>query len=249
LMMIVICLTSDTAAGIALMMEKPQRALMRDQPRGKSQHLVTWRLMVYSYLFIGNIQAIGAFYNYFLYMATRGPLNTAPSPLPIDDSITTSYPIGYQPSQLIGAWNWGAGTGDLASDEIAASAVGSSVFYTTLVVAQIGHLISIRRRTPYFSDAILNTDQSSDPLLIRLWHEFKASTPPTPIVLAILFAICIANFWNEVPVIQAAVGTGSVPGANWGIAIGFSLIVFLCGEARKWLILLLPPKQAKKLMF
>lgn len=249
LMMIVICLTSDTAAGIALMMEKPQRALMRDKPRDKTQHLVTWRLMVYSYLFIGNLQAIGAFYNYFVYMASRGPLNTAPSPLPVDDYATSIYPIGYQPSQLVGAWNWGGGNGPLAGDEMAASAVGSSVFYTTLVVSQIGHLISIRRRTPYFSDAILNTDNSSDSLLIRLWNEFKYSTPPLPIIFAILFAISIANFWNEVPAIQAAVGTGSVPGSNWGIAIGFSLIVFICGEVRKWLIVLLPPAQAKKLMF
>ena len=253
LMMIVICLMSDTAAGIALMCEAPEKSLMNESPRKISNHLVSWKLIAYSYLFMGNIQSIAAFYNYFTYMSERGPI-AAPDPLPIDDAINQPYsslgfPIGYTPSQLVGAWTWATGTGSLSADQISAAATGSSVFYTTLVVCQIGHLISIRRRTPYFSAAILNTNHSTDSLFIRLYKELLDSRPPLPIVYAVLFALCTANFWNEVPVIQESIGTGSVSGRYWGIAIGFSFICFLASEIRKWLIILLPQKYANALLF
>ena len=244
LMMIVVCVLSDTYAAVALICELPQKSLMLEKPRNlQTQPLTSYRSFLYSYLFVGNIQALSAFYNYFIYMSHRGPLHTAPDFLPSDDYSGRSYPIGYLPSQLIGAWNWASGSGDLATDQISASSVGSSVYYTTLVLAQIAHFISIRRSTPYFSDAIMNTAKSAEPMWRRVWNEFIASTPPLPVTAAIIGAIITCNFWNEATFLQSSCSTGSVPGENWGIGIGFGVIVFCCLEARKWYLLLVPTSE------
>ena len=84
----------------------------------------TPRLMIYSYLFIGTLESLAAFYNYFTYMAERGPLHelrpfgvTSTLPAEVDDDqlylrdIALPYPLGYTPYQLLGAWNWVAGSG------------------------------------------------------------------------------------------------------------------------------------------
>ena len=58
-LMIVICCITDVAAGIALMYEKPEGNLMTDKPRDVQRvRLVTLPLMLYSYLFIGNMQSL-----------------------------------------------------------------------------------------------------------------------------------------------------------------------------------------------
>ena len=65
----------------------------------------------------------------------------------------------------------------------------SSIFFVALIVSQWGHLISVRRRTPYFSDAILNTNKDPAPLVTRLWQELMESRPRLPIVIAIVLSL------------------------------------------------------------
>jgi len=47
-----------------------------------------------------------------------------------------------------------------------------------------------------------------------------------------------AVFFTEVPLVQTSCGTDSVPGFYWGLAIAFSVAIFLIAEARKWIFLL-----------
>ena len=51
--------------------------------------------------------SIGAFFNYFYYMANRGSSSLS-TPLPPEAPPTTEYPLNYTPHQLLFAWNWRA---------------------------------------------------------------------------------------------------------------------------------------------
>lgn len=160
-LMIIISCAVDVLGGMYLMNEYPERELILEQPKhGKLARLVSIRLVVYSYLYMGSLHLIGAFLNYFLYMNERGP-NTLSSPLPSDDdgNITNQrvFPAGYSPYQLLFAWNWDYREKSLLSlDQNNAQIVASSVFFTTLVCCQISHLLTIRRKNPYFFDWYMN---------------------------------------------------------------------------------------------
>ena len=130
---------------------------------------------------------------------------------------------------------------------VSAANSGSSVFFTTTVVSQWAHFISIRRKRPYFSDAILNEHGSPDNVLVRVVKEMVASVPLWPNVLAILLGAAVVNLFNEGTFLHTACGTGSVSGRYWGVAIGFGVVVFLVGEWRKWVILFFPQSIVAKL--
>ena len=237
LMIIISCVT-DVFAGVALTNELPEKLIMSVPPRDPVRSpLVCVRLMCYSYLFYGTLESIGAFTSYFWYMSSRGPIGEAGS--------RERYPIGYMPSQLIGAWHWEADPHSaLGRDQSAASATASSVFFVTLVVSQMGHLLSIRRKTPYFSDAIINTDAmtgqgqvDSRGVWTRIGLEIAVSRPLPAVLLAWGGAVIAASLFTEVPSIQSACGTAHVPAKFWGLAFGWSACWFALGEIRKWIIL------------
>lgn len=255
LMIIISCIT-DVAGGVALTNEIPELTIMTEPPRDpKKQPLVDMRLVGYSYLFYGTLESISSFVVYFVYMAARGPTNSIPNPIPADDdgyvnaTPTRTFPSGYTMQQLTGAWNWGANPHLLGTDESNAAAQASSVFFVVLIVCQWGHLISIRRRSPYFSDAIMGTNQptSANPsgykessLCTRVYHELLDSTPSLWIVGAIVISALIGIIFTEIPLLWQYCGTAHVPPQYWGMAIGFSFGVFTIGEIRKWIILLYP---------
>jgi hypothetical protein len=97
-------------AGMVLMLEPAQGDLMTEPPRDyKRERLVPLRLVAYSYLFYGTMQSIAAFVTWFYYMASRGPTDILPTPLPPvgDPAWEGLYPVGYTPAQTTFAWNWG----------------------------------------------------------------------------------------------------------------------------------------------
>lgn len=239
-MIIISCMT-DVYAGVALSTEKIESDIMLLPPRvPENQPLVSIHLICYSYFFYGTMQAVGAFYLYFLYMSERGPLGVVASPIPIDDDGKLQFPVGYLPHQLIRAWNWGSNKGNLGEDERKASSVASSVFFVALIVAQWGHLVSVRRKSPYFSDSILDLRKQGGSLSSRFIAELQQSLPLPSILAAIILSATTANIFNEIPFLQKYCGTGSVPARYWGIAIGFSICWFFVGEIRKWVIILYP---------
>ena len=96
ILMIVISCACDVFGGMALMHESPDIHLMAARPKFVNPtRYVRFRLVLYSYLFMGNLQLVGAFLNYFLYMSERGPQFQS-TPLPDDDakSADTVYPVG-----------------------------------------------------------------------------------------------------------------------------------------------------------
>ena len=48
------------------------------------------------------------------------------------------------------------------------------------------------------------------------------------------------NVFNEIPAVQTACGTAHLPPRFWGIAIGWSIAIFLVAEVRKWALFLWP---------
>ena len=80
-------------------------------------------LILYSYFLYGLLETIGSFLNYFQYMVqTRG----------------------YAVSDLFFAWDWSTGSAEEVDYNLLSAASGSSVFFTTLICCQIGHMMSIR---------------------------------------------------------------------------------------------------------
>ena len=238
LMIIISCVT-DAAAGIALMHETAEQALMLDAPRDlKRTRLVPPALICYSYLFYGNMQSLAAFTQFFIYMRSRGPPNGLPTQLPADDDgVLPGAVYAYSPANLVFAWNWGAPAGPLGADETTALNTASSIFFVTLIVAQMGHLLSLRRsRTPYLSEIAGATP----------WQwlcNAAASLRPFDhlnVLGSWVFSFLIGAVITEEPTLQLYCQTAHVPGEYWGYAVAWGAAIFAVGELRKWLIHLYP---------
>lgn len=237
-LMIVISCVTDVYAGVALMEEAPEEGSMTKPPRkAQEEPLVSLSLIAYSYLWYGNMTSLAAFINYFTFMRNRGPLGEVPSPVPVDDDGHREFPAGYGVGQLVGAWNWALNDNALGADNNEAAIQGSAVFFVTLVVMQWGHLVSVRRKTPYFYDSFVNTRGGKGSLCQRFWAELLSSKPLKPIVYAILASAATAVVFTEVPVVQRSCGTASVSVKYWFQAMLFSIIGFVLNETRKWLTL------------
>lgn len=244
-LMIIICCFTDVFGGVALMNELPEGDIMDRPPRDvKNMRLIDLKLLLYSYMFYANAMSIGAFYMFFHYMFYRGPHNLA-NPVPVDDDGTRSFPMGYVPSQLIFAWNWAVNDNALGEDMVEAANVGSSIFFVALVVAQLGHVLSVRRKTPYFVEAVLGLKQYAEdarPWYLRVWSEILTIpyNMPWHIIYAWVGSTVIAIIVVHGPLFNENCGTGPVPPLYWGMAFGFSLLWFVLGEIRKWYIVLFP---------
>ena len=77
-----------------------------------------------------------------------------------------------------------------------------------------------------------------------VWSRFVekiVSLRPIPrVLLAWIGSVLIVSLFAYVPGVQVACGTGPVPVENWGIAIGWSALVFFIDQARKWVVLVYP---------
>ncbi len=252
LMIIISCVT-DVFAGIALSQELPESDIMTVPPRDvRRSRLVDVPLIAYAYFFYANMLSIVCFFNYFYYMYHRGPVHQVATPLPEDDDGNVDFPIGYTPRQLIGAWNFGLNENDLGEDMFAAANTASAVYFTTIVIGQMGHLLSVRRKIPYYFDSIMNTEQMGDarglPLCSRLFHEMTSRGLSYSVIGAWCGSFITIVFFTEIPAIQVLCGTGRVPPVNWGIAFAGSVIVFIIAEIRKWIITLYPDSVASKIL-
>ena len=220
--MIVISCCTDVFAGVALMYEPPERDIMLEKPRDvRRVPLVPLSLIAYSYLFFGTLQSIASFGLFFQYLSSRGP-HTLPSPLP-DTSSTALTPLellpaGYSPGQLVFAWHWAAGGGPLTADETSALNTGSSIFFLTLVVTQMGHLLSMRRKdSPYFTDLVMPVGGG---VLDRAFAIASYLRPPSNVLFAWIGEVCIVLLFTEPPVLQQWCGTAHIPALYWCVGGG-----------------------------
>eukprot|EP01034_Spumella_vulgaris_P034475 gene34475-42516_t len=212
------------------MSEPPEHDLITRSPRQfRDPHLLTFSVILYSYMFYGNMAAIGAFFNYFAYMASRGDteaLHGNTIPRRVDPSI--EVPIGYRANQLVFAWNFGYDNQSaFGRDQLAAWHMASSIVYLTVTIAQLGQLLSIRCKRPYFYDWIV-------------LHQPFTFTVQWPVVWAWAASIVTLLLTLYIPEVNIYCATAPVPLCWWGLAIGWSALWFVLAEARKWVIALYP---------
>lgn len=73
LQMIIICVATDVAPALSLVLEKPEADLLSRPPRNaKTDRLVTWRLLLHAYGFLGFLEALCASAMGFWYLERKG---------------------------------------------------------------------------------------------------------------------------------------------------------------------------------
>ncbi len=130
-LMICICILTDMFPALSLMLEKPERNLLDCPPRSKSDHLVSWKIVLHAYLFIGLMESFFSFCSFFWYLEWYAKL----SPRDI----------------LFSFSNWTDGYKNYTMDELNEFInIGSTIFFISLVIMQsFGNIFTTR--TNHFS--------------------------------------------------------------------------------------------------
>eukprot|EP00299_Pterocystis_sp_00344_P019842 c9810_g1_i1.p1 GENE.c9810_g1_i1~~c9810_g1_i1.p1 ORF type:complete len:740 (-),score=176.80 c9810_g1_i1:131-2125(-) len=201
-LMIVICMCTDMLGSIALIYEAPEADIMHRRPRNlKTDRLVSWKLLSFGYGFMGVLESLAAFGMYFWCWSRKG----------------------VHPSQLVFAWQFDSPNGfaGLTASEVSNVLNESQcVFFTTLVICQIGNLLSTRkRRVPYFYSKQPDSIQRR-----QVYRLFGAA------VAAVTWVLLV----TEIPPIRKLFKTATVQWQFWLGAIGCSVVIFVLGEVRKW---------------
>lgn len=200
--MIIICLLTDLSCSLGMIFEKEEFDLLSLPPRARSEHLVGLRLYTQAYGFMGIMEMLSAMSMFFLYLKQDGRFN-------IGDLF-----FAYE--------KWGDGfhgyTGQEISDFLN---TGQSVYFVTLVVMQIGNLMSVRskRMSLLQSDPIFNTKRRNLTVFIG------------PVV-----AVGIALLVTEVRWFNTVFGTARVPVRFWFIPVPLALGVLVVDECRKLIV-------------
>lgn len=121
--MIIICVITDVAPALSLVFEKPESDLLSRPPRNpKRDRLVTWRLLLHAYGFLGLLESLAANAMAFWYLQKQG--------IRFSD-IVLSFGI---PNDL---------DADFYNERVARM---QSVYFYTLVLMQFGNLLATRTR-------------------------------------------------------------------------------------------------------
>lgn len=204
--MIIICLLTDLSCSLCMIFEKEEFDLLSLPPRGQDEHLVGLRLYGQAYGFVGMVEMLSAMGMFFLYMKQAGGFN-------IGDLF-----LAYE--------KWGAGFHGYTADEITRfTNVGESVFFVTLVIMQIGNLLSVRSKRM----SLLQ----SDPLFCPARRNLAICVGPA-------VSVAIAILVTEVHWFNHLFDTAHVPIRFWLIPIPLALGVIVLDECRKLLARSLP---------
>lgn len=76
-LMIIICVVTDMSPALSLMLEKPERDLLKDPPRPKNKHLVDAKVILQAYFFLGFFEGFFSHVMFFLYMGWYGNFSPA----------------------------------------------------------------------------------------------------------------------------------------------------------------------------
>ncbi len=197
--MVIICVFTDLVSCLTLIAEKEEFDLLDMPPRNaKKDHLVNLRLYGHSYLFIGVLETLIAHSMFFLYIWQAAGI-------PVRDMF-----FAYE--------NWGEGFYGYTADELNAFLnVGQSVHFVTLVILQLGNLLSIRSKR----ESILRC------------HPLRKGHENLWIFVGPIFSISIAIFVTMLPGLQSLMGTATVPIRFWLIPIPLALGLIVADEMRK----------------
>jgi magnesium-transporting ATPase (P-type) len=236
---ILICCLTDVFGALALMYESPECGMMERPPRNIHTHrLVDARLVWYS-LFYGSLVAVGGFFNYFAYFSCHG--NT------IVNELGQKEQLGYRPRDLLFLWyKLAPNTFTFAPEEVVVVWEGaSSVYFVTLVVAQMFHLLCIRRKVPYLFNALTGsrsfTDRSMLNQLMSVLRELCCITGAQwPVLFALVGSVAVSVFFMYISIFNKYCRTDAIPIRFWGLAVAWGLLWFALAETRKWIVALYP---------
>jgi sodium/potassium-transporting ATPase subunit alpha len=190
--MLVICLFTDICPCLSLMMEKPEYDLMKKPPRKRSDHLVDWKFLIQTYLFMGAMISFFAQCDFFWYF---------------------QWYVNFTPGMILMSFtSWGDGWEGLTAQQLNEFLYqGQTCVFVGLVFMQIfGNLWSTRTRTKsYFQQRPWSKNTrnlyiyaadcvSTCILMIIVWVPFFNQifqTRPPPVGFFFLpFAFCIFIF-------------------------------------------------------
>ena len=205
-LMIIICVFTDLFLSLSLIMEKEEFDLLSMPPRNvKKDHLINLKIYGQSYLFIGVMETICAHGMYFLYYWRHARIPASALFLAFEKYSDGFY--GYTEAQLT-----------------AFNTTGQSVYFVTLVILQLGNILSIRNKKLSILQADPIRKQRRNPWLLA----------------GAIVSIAIAIFVTEEPGIQSLFGTASVPVEFWFIPVPLALGILVMDEIRKLLVRTFP---------
>ncbi|WPH02385.1 Hypothetical protein R9X50_00524800 [Acrodontium crateriforme] len=198
-LMIIICVFTDLFLSLSLIMEKEEFDLLSQPPRNpKKDHLINMKIYAQSYLFIGVMETIIAHAMYFLYYWRYAKI-----PMHALFFAFEAYSEGFY--------------GYTEAELTAFNVTGQSVYFVTLVILQLGNILSIRNKRLSIVQADPIREKRRNPWLI----------------LSAFISISIAVFVTCEPGIQTLFQTGSVPVEYWFIPIPLALGILVMDEMRK----------------
>jgi len=205
-LMIIICVFTDLFLSLSLIMEKEEFDLLSMPPRNvKKDHLINLKIYAQSYLFIGVMETICAHGMYFLFYWRHARIPASSLFLAFEKYSDGFY--GYTEDELT-----------------ALNVTAQSVYFVTLVILQLGNILSIRNKRLSILQAVSIRVQRRNPWLL----------------LGAIVSIAIAIFVTEEPGIQSLFGTSSVPVEFWFIPVPLALGILVMDEIRKLLVRTFP---------
>eukprot|EP01060_Flectonema_neradi_P022202 TRINITY_DN30481_c0_g1_i1.p1 TRINITY_DN30481_c0_g1~~TRINITY_DN30481_c0_g1_i1.p1 ORF type:complete len:1401 (+),score=372.93 TRINITY_DN30481_c0_g1_i1:73-4275(+) len=136
-------LGTDMVPAISLAYEGPERDIMKRKPRPSDDNLVTARLISFSYLQIGILQALAGFYAYFSIMYSEG---YSPEDLPQHGEIAGYFEKGGLP---FGGFS--------VSENQYSLAVAQTGFFVSIVIVQWSDILICKtRRLSLFTQGMKN---------------------------------------------------------------------------------------------
>jgi sodium/potassium-transporting ATPase subunit alpha len=183
-------------------MEKEEFDLLSMPPRNpKKDHLINLRIYAQSYLFIGIMETICAHAMYFLYYWRHARI-----PMHALFFAFEAYSDGF----------YGYSEEQLTEFNV----TGQSVYFVTLVILQLGNILSIRNKRMSILQADPIRKERRNPWLL----------------LSAIISISIAIFVTQEPGLQSLFGTGAVPWEFWLIPFPLALGILLMDETRKVIV-------------
>ncbi|KAG0031325.1 hypothetical protein BGZ82_007028 [Podila clonocystis] len=208
-LMIIICCFTDSFPGTALVMEQEEFDMLSIPPRNaKKSHLITGRIYLQSYVFMGSMMTFFSEMFFFLYLKEYTGLG-------FKDLVFTFGNDNIKP--LLEA----AGRGmDIDTFNNVHVNTGQCITFITLVILQWGNVLSIRNRRL----SILQADPIREKRR-NLW-----------LFVGMLASLLMAIMVTEVPGIQEIMLTRSVPIKYWLLPLPCALAILLADEMRKLML-------------
>jgi sodium/potassium-transporting ATPase subunit alpha len=205
-LMIIICVFTDLFLSLSLIMEKEEFDLLSQPPRNsKKEHLINFKIYAQSYLFIGVMETVIAHSMYFLYYWRHARIPASALWFAFEQYTDGFY--GYTQAELT-----------------AFNTTGQSVYFVTLVILQLGNILSIRNKRLSILQADPIRKQRRNPWLL----------------LSAAISISIAIFVTEVSGIQHLFGTAAIPLEFWFLPIPLALAILCMDGVRKVLVRSMP---------